>query len=163
MATTVKSRGKTELVLDDAARLLVQKLNKEIADGHDSVAFMLAILLAIMKDGLDFILDILGVGLIPILGQIPGYFLSAFLMVFLWGKGYFLKGKIKIIYWIFGLFFDNLPAFNALPLNTLTVIYAWHVVRKRAGKAREKLDDVKKLTEQEVEDLNNDISLLDKE
>ena len=85
------------------ARRLVAKLNKEIAMGNDVIAFEIAISLAILKDGvLDILLDFFGIGLIPIIGQIPGWFLSAFFTYFLWGKGWFNTTKIRIVWWSFG-------------------------------------------------------------
>jgi len=127
-----------------AARTLAERLNREIAEGHDITAFMIALLLAASKDGLDWILDLFFIGEIPIIGQIPGIFLSVFLAYFLWGKGWFNKTKVRIIYYIIGLFIDNLPLVNNLPMNILVVLWAWHVVRHRAREAERELEDLQK-------------------
>lgn len=139
------------------------KLNKEIERGNDFMAFMIALSLAALKDILDLGLNIALVGLLPIVGQIPGFFLSVFLYLFLRGKGWFIKTKIKIMWWILGFFIDNLPVVNSLPMNTLAVLYAWRIVRKRASSAERKLEKIKELTEQEIENINNDISIIDEE
>ncbi len=147
--------------LRDAARQLAEKLNEEIARGNEYTAFTIAALLAAAKDIIDFGLGAFLIGLIPIAGQLPGYFLSAFLTYFLWRKGWFLRTRIRVIWWSLGIFFDNLPAFNMLPINTLVVLYAWHIVRKRGDAARKKLNALHELTQEEISRLNNDISLLD--
>ena len=150
-------------VLEQAAKRLAEKLNQEIERGNDFVAFIFAILLAAIKDALDIWLTAFLVGLVPIIGELPGIFLSLFLTFFLWGKGWFLKTKIKIIWWVLGFFFDNLPVVSVLPMNTLLVLYAWHNVRKRAKAAEEKIEKIEELTEKEIEELDKDISLLDAE
>lgn len=150
-------------LITEAARLLAETLNKEIASGNDTTAFSIALLLAAAKDGVDIYLNALLVGLIPFLGQIPGYFLTAFLAYFLWGKGWFLKTRIKIIWWVMAIFVDNLPAINTLPISVLTVLYAWHIIRKRAAAAQRKLKNLEKLTEKEIGELNTNIDLLDQE
>jgi hypothetical protein len=151
----------TEIQLTEAAKRLSDKLNKEIERGNDFIAFTFALLLAAIKDALDIGLTAMLVGLLPIIGAIPGIFLSLFLTFFLWGKGWFLKTKIKITWWVLGFFIDNLPAVDVLPMNTLLVLYAWRNVRKRARAAEEKLEKIKELTWEEIEGLNKDISLLD--
>ena len=146
-----------------AASRLAQKLNKEIEEGHETTAFMIAIALAATKDGIDIILDLILIGEIPILGQIPGYFLSATLTYFLWGKGMLKRTKIRIAYYTLGLLADNLPLFNDLPLNTLMVLYAWHVVRKRAKEAEGELDGLKQKTGKELEELESEEMELEEE
>ena len=132
------------------AERVARKLNKLIEEGHDSAAFFIAIFLAAIKDSVDWGSDLFLIGLIPIVGQLPGLFISAILMYFLWGKGWFNKTKIKIIWWVFGLFFDNLPLLNDMPMTVFTVLMAWHVVRKKARKAEK---DLEKLNEKTIEEL----------
>ena len=151
-----------ESVMGAAARV-ARKLNKEIEEGHETTAFMIAIALAAAKDVVDLVLDLVLIGEIPILGQIPGYFLSAALTYFLWGKGMFKRTKIRIAYYALSLFFDNLPLFNNLPINTLMVIYAWHVVRKRAREAENELGDLKQKTGKELEELEGEEMELEEE
>ncbi len=159
----VQENLELETIVTEAAQRLSEKLNREIERGNDFIAFSIALFLAMFKDGLEIVLDLTAVGLVPVLGQIPGIFLSVFLTAFLWEKGWFLKTRIKVIWWVLGFFIDNLPAANALPMSTLSVLYAWRIVRKRARAAEEKLEKIKELTEKEIESLDKDISLLDAE
>lgn len=143
------------------ARKLAEKLNIEIEKGNDDTAFMIALLLAAFKDFLDIVLDFLLIGLIPGVSFAIGLFLTSFLFFFMLGKGWFLKWKIKFWFWFLGLFIDGLPLFNALPINVLLVLYAWRLTKKRAEKGKLKLKDLSNLTEKEINELNNDISLLE--
>ena len=158
-----------EISLTEAAKSLAGKLNQEIERGNDFIAFMFALLLAAIKDTLDLGLTAFLIGLLPFLGpfsflfEVPGLFLSVFLTAFLWGKGWFIKTKIKIIWWTLGFFVDNLPGVDAIPMSTFSVLYAWRNIRKRAKAAEEKLEKIKELTEKEIEELDKDISLLDSE
>ena len=144
------------------AQRLAGKLNEEIEKGNDTRAFMIAMLLATFKDFLDIILTFALVGLIPGVNFAVGLFLTSFLFFFMLGKGWFLKWKIRMWFWVLGLFIDGLPAFSALPINTLLVLYAWRLAKKRKAGAEIKLRDLSNLTEHEVNRLNNDISLLEK-
>jgi len=146
----VTTRG----AIAEAAERVAVKLNEEIAKGHEATAFFIAIAIAAVKDALD----ILQLGF-PVLSV----FLSLILTYFLWGKGWFLKTRIRIIWFVLGIIFDNLPIFSFLPVQTIAVFYAWHIVRKRASAAEEKLENIKKLTEKEIEELDHDISYLNEE
>lgn len=150
-----------EQTITSAAKGLAEKLNTEIEKGNDTGAFTLALLLASFKDFLDIVLTILLIGLIPGVTFCVGLFLTTFLFFFLLGKGWFLETRLKVWFWILGLFFDGLPAFSALPTNTLLVLYAWNLTKKRAAKARLKLKDLKSLSIQEINALNNNILLLE--
>jgi hypothetical protein len=145
-----------EISVTNAAKSLVDKLNKKIAMGEETTAFSIALLIAVIKDSMDIILDLAIIGLFPIIGQLIGYFVSTFLFFFLLGKGWILNKKLKIMYWILGFFFDNLPLFNALPVSTLNVLYAWRVVRKNGEKAKKTKAMFKELTEKQIEELNNE-------
>ena len=147
--------------ITDVARALAGKLNEEIAKGNDNTAFMIAMLLATFKDFLDIILTLTMVGLIPGVNFAVGLFLTSFLFFFMLGKGWFLKWKLRIWFWILGLIFDGLPAFSALPVNTLLVLYAWRLAKKRKANAEVKMKDLHNLTEKEIAALNADISLLE--
>src|SRR3989344_6389963 len=148
--------------ISSIAHALAEKLNREIEKGNDTQAFMIALLLAGFKDFMDIILTLTLVGLIPGVNFAVGLFLTSFLFFFLLGKGWFLKWRIRVWFWILGLFIDGLPAFSALPINTLLVLYAWRLTKKRKAGAEVKLRDLSQLTEHEVNRLNNDISLLEK-
>lgn len=154
--------------LNDLAEALVRKLNEEIEKGHDILVFIIMIYLALMKD----VLDLVGAfaEFVPVAGSAAdlaqsalGVFLGALLFAFLWGKGYFLRLRIRIIHMVLGIFFDNLPVFKLMPINVLMVIYAWHIVRKRARKAKKKLEEYtgSKLSRREAYKLSRDPSLLE--
>ncbi len=144
------------------AQRLAEKLNKEIEKGNDTTAFMIAILLAAFKDYMDIMLTITFIGLVPGVTFAVGLFLTSFLFFFMLRKGWFLKTRIKIWFWILGLFVDGIPAVSAFPMNTLLVLYAWRLTKKRKARAETKLRDLSRLTEREINQLNNDISLLEK-
>lgn len=150
-------------IISNSAKSLAKKLNEEIEKGNDTTGFLIALSLAVLKDFLDIILDILLIGEIPGVGFIPGLFLTSFLFFFMLGKGWFLKWKIKFWYWILGLFVDGLPLVNALPMNSLLVLYAWRVTKKKASKAKLKLKNLENLSEKEIRELDEDISLLEAE
>lgn len=139
------------------ARLLVTKLNEEIARGHDTFAFVIMMVIALLKD----LLELTPLGQIPVLSQFIGAFLATVIFAFMFGKGWFISTRVKVIYWVAGFFIDNLPAVSALPMETLTVLYAWHLVRKRAQKAEEKLRFCEQMTEEQVNELVNNIGFLD--
>ncbi len=123
-----------------AAQAIAERLNSEIEAGHATAVFLFALGLAFLKDGLlDWGLNLLGIGLIPIVGQIPGWLVSGILYYFLWSKGWFKKTKIRISYWVLALFFDNLPGFEELPLTILEVCFAWAFIRRRARQAKVEL------------------------
>ncbi len=143
------------------AKSLAEKLNEEIAKGNDTSAFMIAMILALFKDFMDIVLDLLLIGEIPGVNFATGLFLTSFLFFFMLGKGWFLKWKIKFWYWVLGLFVDGLPIVSLLPINTLLVLYAWRLTKKRKAKAEVKLKNLDNLTEREISMLNNDISLLE--
>ncbi|MBX4181408.1 hypothetical protein KW807_00915 [Candidatus Parcubacteria bacterium] len=159
--TPVYRRGGAQRRITDAARSLAEKLNKEIEKGNDNSAFMIAVLLAAFKDFLDIILTVTFVGLIPGVDFVVGLFLTSFLFFFMLGKGWFLKWRLRVWFWVLGLFFDGLPLFSALPTNTLLVLYAWRLTKKRKVNAEVKMKDLHNLTEKEINALNADISLLE--
>ncbi len=127
-------------IVTRVAGAIAERLNREIEAGHDASVFIFALWLAILKDGLlDWGLNLIGIGLIPIVGQIPGWLVSGILYYFLWGKGWFRRTKIRVGYWVLALFFDNLPGFEELPLTTIEVCLAWWMIRHRARQAETEL------------------------
>ena len=154
LASSLHSRKKTLLVTE----LIAEKLNKQIAEGNDVLAFSIALALALIKDIVDVALDfIFGVGEIPVLGQIPGYIISGILTFFLWGKGWFLKPKIRLAYYGLGLFVDNLPLANNLPLQTLTVLYAWHNAREKAKQSQGWLQELGRASEKRIREIEREL------
>jgi len=132
-----------------AARIAA-RLNKRIAEGHDTSVLLIGLTLALFKDVvLDNALDFLGgIGEIPILGQLPGYLVSALLTYFMWGKGMFRK---KIALKVFLMLLDVSPFFlNNLPMTTITVLLAWKEVRDRALQAESMLAELPGKTAEEL-------------
>ncbi len=147
-----------------AAEGLAQKLNKEIEKGNATGAFMIAILLATFKDILDIYLNALNITFVGVLSGVEfvvSLFLTSFLFFFMLSKGWFLKTRIKIWYWILSIFFEGLPGFSLLPISTLLVLYAWRLAKKRKANAEIKLENLDNLTAQEINSLNNDIGSLE--
>lgn len=125
-----------------SAEAATQRLKREIELGQDATAFVIALLIAASKDGLDVALDIVVVGEIPFVGQIPGLLISLALTYFLWKKrwlGQSARLNVRAMYYGLALFGDNLPLINDLPLNVIAVLWAWHRIRNRAAAAAEEL------------------------
>ena len=161
MDTEIVSREGLRQRIVSEAQKLAGKLNEEIEKGNDTQAFMLATLLAAFKDYIDIFLTVTFIGFIPGANFTVGLFLTSFLFFFMLSKGWFLKTRIKIWFWILGLVIDGFPAVSAFPMNTMLVLYAWRLARKRRDRAEVKLRDLGKLTDREVSRLNSDISLLE--
>lgn len=142
--------------VSEASKALAKKLNREIARGHADLAFSIVIGLTLAKDL---------IGLIPIFGDVIALVVSGGIFIFMLGKGYFLKQRLWIWFWII----NGIIAF--IPFIDLTLVvsdpaimfYAWYLVKKRMRKAENKLAILGQLTLQEMEQLNNNISLLDEE
>lgn len=155
------------------ARALATKLNEEIDRGHRFPAFSLALLLALAKDALDIgeSTFLTMIQAIPVVGQVLSVILApslalvdialaTFLFFFMRHKGFFLQTKLKVMFWaLTGL--DLLPYVGAIPLQTLTVMWAYYKIQKRAVKAKLKLKKLERLTQKEIEGLNKNIELLD--
>ncbi len=163
-------------IVIEAAERLAEKLNEEIARGHATAAFLIALALAAFKDFFDFFANLILALLaaIPVVGPVlaavfaehqiaVGIFISLTLAIFLWGKGWFLQTRIKAVWWVLGFFIDNIPAVSALPITTFAVLYAWGIVRKRAAAAEKKLPQMQKMTADQIESLYDDLSGLDEE
>lgn len=76
-------------------------------------------LLAAGKDGLDWALDFLLIGEIPIVGQLPGIGYSALLALHLVRSGWLRQPGLKTMLFAAALIADNLPLANNLPLTFL--------------------------------------------
>jgi len=129
------------------------KLTKQVEDGNAYGVLMFVIFLAILKDGLlDIGLDFLfGFGAIPVLGQIPGWFISALIYV-LAGGTWIKKMGLKTIFFIL----DLLPLFEELPLTVLFVFLWWHDIRKEAWKAEVQLAELREKTPEELRTLDEE-------
>lgn len=135
-----------------AARVAV-KLTRKVEEGNAYGVLMFVIFLAILKDGLlDIGLDfIFGFGAIPVLGQIPGWFISALLYV-LTGGTWIKKMGLKTIFFIL----DILPLFEELPLTVLFVFLWWHDIRKEAWEAEMHLVELREKTPEELSALDEE-------
>ena len=146
----------TTSTLKDIASLnakgTAEKLEKMIAK-YDKEALLIVLALALIKDGAaDVLLDFFfGVGLIPILGQIPGYFISAVIFYLMWGKG-MLKGRIMA--WVFLLLIgDSLPILEEFPITTFTVLFAWRGFVKKIKQAEADKERLAEATSDELEEI----------
>ncbi len=138
----------------DLAKSIADKLNKKIETGEETSAFVIALGIAILKDILDAGLTLTLIEFYPFLGQIPGILVSAILMYFLWGKGWFLKWKARAILFVIG---DNIPLIDFLPLSTIMVLWAWRNVRKQAEEARGNMVDLHLKTFEELTKIDADV------
>lgn len=134
--------------IEQLVKRVVAQLNKQIKAGHDVVPFMVAIGVAFIKDASDFF----------VVATSVTWAINLFLFYFLWGKGYFLKQRIQIIRWGLSFVIESIPVINVLPINTMTMFYAWHVVRKRARKAKKRLDTIQEASREELESIENEIN-----
>lgn len=136
----------------NAAAKVTGKLEEMIARGNDKTALFVVLALAALKDGgLDIILDFLFIGLLPIIGQIPGYFISAVLFALMWGKG-MLKGRIFA--WVLSFFVaDSLPFVEELPLTVTAVLFAWHGLVKKVREMEEQKKRIGKMSQEEIEQI----------
>ena len=129
----------------------VKKLDKMIAK-YDKEALFIVLALALIKDGaMDILLDFVGIGLIPIIGQIPGYFISVVIFYLMWGKG-MLKGRIMAWVLLF-LIGDSLPIVEEFPITTVTVLFAWRGVVKKIKQAEADKESLTEATSEEIEEI----------
>lgn len=145
------------------------KLNKMIADGHETMPFLIALTLAFIKDFSDIGLSLLGLmvsagtagALLPAveaIATVVGWMLSGILTYFMWGKGYLNESKVRLTWYLLGFLFDNLPGINAMPMTVFLVIWAWHVVRKRARHAKKDLEELNQKTGTELEAIEQEMA-----
>lgn len=126
------------------AMRVAQELNRRIAMGQEKEVFVFAMALALFKDFLD-------VGLMTAAGYIT-VFISGVLMYFLWGKGWFLRQRARIIWWCFGFLFDSLPLIGLVPINFIMVWLAWRNIQRDAEGAQVNLTNLNEKSEKELEE-----------
>ena len=100
----------------------------------------------------------------PIIQWALSLLFSAILYIFLWQRGFFFKIKARFFYiilYIFLALLDGAPVISFLPSQTFFVLFAWRDIRKKAKKAKEKLPEIKTLTEKELKEIDEDIATLD--
>jgi hypothetical protein len=148
------------------AEKIAHKLDKEIAKGHTTEAFSIALMMALSIDFTKFILGLLEVllaltgigiiadGILKLVEWSIATLISLALSIFMFGKGWFIGTRARFNWWILTLIFPILPVFDMLPNQTVQVIYAWHLVKKRAKRAQKKKEELKKKTFQELSRLD---------
>lgn len=107
-----------------------------IENGHKTIAFALAFLLAVISDFADFF----ALPALPLVGDALDLFTAGALTIFFWNIGGFVKVKVRLFTWGASLF-ELLPfgINDVVPTYILGVILAWHIVSKEAKKAEEQL------------------------
>lgn len=76
------------------------------------------LLLGAAKDGLDWIVDFIGTGEIPFIGQIPGILFTLFIIFYLAQHGLLRQSLAKRAVTYAAFIADNLPLLNNIPLLT---------------------------------------------
>lgn len=137
--------------LKGAAERIARGMNQRIAEGEVTSTFAFAMGLAAFK---DLVLDplagftaILGIGFI--IGALS-LLVSATLLIFLYGKGFFLRAKARLLLWGLGLFIDGIAGIGVLPINMVMVYMAWRNVKNEAEKAKEDLGGLHTKTSAEL-------------
>ncbi|RJQ32902.1 hypothetical protein C4572_00320 [Candidatus Parcubacteria bacterium] len=150
--------SRERLKISSIANDVAEKLEKMIEKGNDKSAFFIVLIIGLAKDGLlDIALDFLGVGLIPIIGQIPGFFLTSVLFYLMWGRG-MLKGRIFA--WVLSMFIgDSLPIIEELPLTTIAILFAWKGLLKRIKKIKEEREKLANMTDDEIKEVERRFEL----
>ena len=108
-----------------------------IENGHKTVAFILALLLAVISDFADYFI----IPALPLIGDSLDLVTGGILTVFFWNIGGFIKLKVRLLVWAATLF-ELLPfvANDLVPTYILGVVLAWHIVDKEAKRAGEQME-----------------------
>lgn len=137
--------------LKGAAERIAGAMNERIARGEVASTFAFAMGIAAFK---DLVIDplagftaILGIGFI--IGALS-VLISATLLIFLYGKGFFLRAKARILIWGLGLFIDGIAGLSIMPINMAMVYIAWRNVKKEAEKAKQDLGELAAKTSSEL-------------
>lgn len=117
-----KSKGVFSALRSGAS--LALKHRQRIKEGDFSV-FVIPFTFALAKDGL---LD-----LVPILGKVIGIFVTAYLFIFLWGRGVWMWRIVRALL----LLIDALvPFLSILPFSTFCVFVTYLHAKKDSEKAK---------------------------
>lgn len=143
--------------LKGAAERIAGRMNERIARGEVTSTFAFAMGIAAFK---DLIVDPLAGFTAPLgIGFIVGalsVLVSATLLIFLYGKGFFLRAKARLLLWGLGLFIDGIAGLSVLPINMAMVYMAWRNVKKEAEKAKGDLGELNAKTSTELADLEKE-------
>lgn len=118
-------KGRVSMLKSSISLALMHR--RRIADGDFSV-FIFPFAMALAKDG---ILD-----LIPFLGKFVGIFVTAYLFIFLFGRG---TWKWKVVRSFLLLFDALIPFLSMLPFTTFCVFVTYHSAKKDAEESKKAL------------------------
>ena len=79
-------------------------------------------LFACTKDGIDWVFDLILIGEIPFIGQVPGAIMTVSFIMYLSQKGLLRGGKLKSAAVLLLLGADNLPIVNNVPFASAAVL-----------------------------------------
>lgn len=129
-----------------------EKLLELIENGHKTISFVLALLLAIISDFADYTV----IPALPIIGDSLDLVTGGILTIFFWHIGGFIKWRVRLLVWAATLF-ELLPfvANDLVPTYVLGVVLAWHIVNKEAGRAEEQMESMG-LTMEQLEELEKE-------
>lgn len=136
MALIENNQGGIEIQSEKIGVIIGGKLLKEIKDGKSSALF-LSILLAVVVDFSDFFL----IGQIPVVGTIIKLIATTALTFILWDVGGFIKWKVRFLLWA-GTLLELIPIVATLPIYTLSILWAYFKIKKRAGEAEIELNNI---------------------
>jgi hypothetical protein len=137
-----------------SARKKIAKYDQIIKEGSATGTFLTILFLTFLKEGADWALDLILVGEIPLLGQMPGWFITAIIIFLQWGRGKFLRNQIMkrgVLLWL-----DNLPVINNLPLSIIYTLWLWHYCKKEAEKAKEQKERLVRNTQEGLDMLGEE-------
>lgn len=151
-----------ELEIDQiraSAQPTIAALKEDIRRGHKTATFLILLVNALIKDGSEFFLGLLGIG--PVLdalfiGEIMAWTFSGISYYIMKTNGWLdveknLKKKIQIAFWGLSFFVDSIPVVDILPWTTITVFYIRRQLRKRAEEAQIELAALQESLAQEIE------------
>lgn len=124
--------------------------------------FALAFALAAFKElVLDIALDFaFGFGLIPIIGQIPGWATSFAIFILMFGKGMFVgKAKARSIVFLLG---DSVPYLEELPLTVISIFFVWSSSSKKAKLAQRYTHKVESVSVEKFQEIEKKYKEIEK-
>lgn len=107
------------------------RLRQELKQGE---GYVLVIALA-FAFAIDFI------DLVPVAGWMVNWFFKPALFFMLWGYG---TWKLKLTRAVL-IIFDLVPFVSVLPMSVVSVVYTYHVIKKREKEARQELEELREV------------------
>lgn len=125
-------------VTGEISQELVDRMTKAVKDKESWVwPFVLGI--ALLND----FLDLLVIGSIPVVGDLIDIFTGLTLFLFLFDIGGMIRLKVRIAIFIAN-FFELIPLVDFIPVWTICILLAWHIVHKKGNVAESGLRKLKK-------------------